>query len=230
MKERQFKILLPERIRGGLRGVIKKTACQLLGLIGESTASNGWPKSALYVNEQGFLKLRPDLTARLHQSPAIFAIEAASIMQYYQGGIHLDIGCGSRKITASAIGVDVTDGAAPFVAGSVNIVTAADNLYMFADGTVDFISAIHSFEHYANPVAVLREWRRVLRTGGRIGIVVPRREGLIPDKEMYAEHQFDYNAQSLTDLVADSGAHFRLLALDTLQNGWSIDMVLEKVN
>lgn len=183
---------------------------------------------ALYVNDDGVLKLRPDLTARLHQNPAIFAVESGAILQFATPGVHLDIGCGLRKITANAIGVDVDAGSGPFLAGSVNVVTTADNLYPFRDESVAFISCIHSFEHYDEPQNVLREWLRVLKVGGRIGIVVPDRHGMIPDLKLSTAHFFDYDAESLSALADTFDNRFTVLALDTLKNGWSIDMVLEK--
>ena len=221
--------LLPRCVRRSLRLAVKRLFIRLLGLIGEHSTVNEPLQPALYINNAGFLKLRPDLSARLHQTPWVFELEAASIMQYYRGGVHLDVGCGSRKITASSIGVDIHDGSTQFVAGSVNVVTNADNLYVFADGTVDFISSLHSFEHYDDPRTVLKEWHRVLKIGGRIGIVVPALEGLIPDKELLRGHKFDYDAKTLESLISEFGSCFRILALDTLQNGWSIDLVIEKV-
>jgi len=72
------------------------------------------------INSEGTLKLYPEFSKVLHINPWQFAIESASILPYYKGGIHLDIGCGTRKITASAIGVDMCDTSAEPI---INIVT-----------------------------------------------------------------------------------------------------------
>lgn len=196
-----------------------------LGLIGEKPPAL---QPAFYVDGSGTLKLRPDLSSKLHQNPIVFAAEAGAILQHSPGGIHIDVGCGSRKITAAAIGIDIADGSAPYVAGSVNISTRADNLYPFADGTIDFISCMHSFEHYDNPKSVLTEWIRVLRVGGRIGVVVPHATGLIPDKSVLKGHQVDYSPQAVEELLASFGGRLTIVSLDTLKNGWSLDFVVEK--
>lgn len=219
------KRLLPAVLRHQLRLLAKRTGNRLLHLAGQNPAVQ---QPAFFVNRGGILKLRPDLAARMHQNPSVFAVEAGTILQFYRGGVHLDIGCGSRKITAAAIGIDITDGSAPYVVGGVNVVTSADNLYPFKDDAIDFISCIHSFEHYDNPKAVLKEWLRVLKVAGRIGIVVPARNGLIPDKDLLGAHKFDYDARALEALVSEFGGSYKILALDTLQNGWSIDLVIEK--
>lgn len=185
-------------------------------------------RPAFYLDGEGILKMQPEISARLHQNPAVFAVESACILQHYREGIHLDIGCGSRKITARAIGVDIDDGKRPFLEGTVNIIAAADDLCMFTDESVGFISAIHSFEHVPDPRETLNEWYRVLAPGGRFGIVVPDKKGPIPDRSLLTDHTQDYDAGSLRRLVEDPPHRFEILALDTLENGWSIDIVAEK--
>jgi len=97
---------------------------------------------------------------------------------------------------------------------------------MFADCSVDFISAI-----YTEPKKVLNEWHRVLKVGGHIGIIVPSRKGLVPDKEAIGPppwgHAFDYNVDMLQALVADMDG-LEVKEIDTLGNGWSINFVLRK--
>jgi SAM-dependent methyltransferase len=202
----------------------------MLAVIGESPMAPRPEEPVIYSTPDGRLKLRSDMSSRLHQTPLIFNSEAAVILQYYRGGVHLDIGCGARKITASAIGVDLSTGAVPYVSASVNVLSPAHDLRVFSNDSVDFISAMHSFEHYDNPVEVLSEWHRVLKTGGRIGMIVPSRDGLIPDKEAFhGEHKFDYDASAFRKLASEFQGRFQILALDTLQNGWSINCILEKI-
>lgn len=42
-----------------------------------------------------------------------------------------------------------------------------------ADGAYDFVLSSHCLEHVANPLAALREWRRVTRAGGHLILVLP---------------------------------------------------------
>ncbi len=49
----------------------------------------------------------------------------------------------------------------------------ADDLHDIADGSYDFLASSHCLEHVANPLAALREWRRVVRPGGHLIILLP---------------------------------------------------------
>lgn len=44
-----------------------------------------------------------------------------------------------------------------------------------ADGAYDFVLSSHCLEHTANPLAALREWRRVVRCGGHLLLILPDR-------------------------------------------------------
>lgn len=80
-----------------------------------------------------------------------------------------DIGCNAQKITENCVGVDIDAAVFPDVA-------AAMDMLPFADGELDFLVSCHCLEHASDAVCVLNEWRRVLKSGGRIGIVVPHGE------------------------------------------------------
>jgi SAM-dependent methyltransferase len=41
------------------------------------------------------------------------------------------------------------------------------------DQTYDFVLSSHCLEHLANPLRALREWRRVVRPGGRLVLILP---------------------------------------------------------
>lgn len=49
----------------------------------------------------------------------------------------------------------------------------ATNLVGLADGSYDFVLSSHCLEHTANPLAALREWRRVTRDGGHLLLILP---------------------------------------------------------
>lgn len=51
----------------------------------------------------------------------------------------------------------------------------ASNLSEISDGQYDFLLSSHMLEHSANPIKVLREWRRVLKPRGRIIILLPNK-------------------------------------------------------
>lgn len=51
----------------------------------------------------------------------------------------------------------------------------ATDLSQVGDESYDFVLASHVLEHVANPLRALEEWRRVLRQGGAMLVVVPDR-------------------------------------------------------
>ncbi len=59
--------------------------------------------------------------------------------------------------------------------GNVYIADAVD-LGIIEDESYDFILSSNNLEHIANPMRALKEWYRILRMGGIIILVVPRRE------------------------------------------------------
>ena len=80
----------------------------------------------------------------------------------------------------NCIGVDIIAGDAVGgvggAAGTVaqaNVCASGDNLPMFAENEMDFIVARHVLEHFTDPVKALLEWKRVLKRGGVMVLVVP---------------------------------------------------------
>jgi ubiquinone/menaquinone biosynthesis C-methylase UbiE len=57
----------------------------------------------------------------------------------------------------------------------------AEDLYWFRDGVLDFVYSSHLLEDFVDTEAVLREWLRVLRPGGRLII-------FCPDEQVFRKH------------------------------------------
>jgi len=51
------------------------------------------------------------------------------------------------------------------------------DLRVIPSGKYDFVLSSHMLEHSANPLRALDEWRRVLKPGGTLVLVVPARDG-----------------------------------------------------
>jgi phosphatidylethanolamine/phosphatidyl-N-methylethanolamine N-methyltransferase len=49
----------------------------------------------------------------------------------------------------------------------------------YSDNSVDRLIATHVLEHLPNPVGVLKEWNRVVKSGGLISVVLPCDPGLL---------------------------------------------------
>lgn len=57
----------------------------------------------------------------------------------------------------------------------VDIVAPGDDLPL-ADSSVDFVVSSHCIEHFPDPIKTLKEWHRVVRSGGYLYIIAPHKE------------------------------------------------------
>ena len=94
------------------------------------------------------------------------------------GGVVLDLGCGGKKLHEKMVGVDIRANGQMGVGANVDRPAAndveADVLDLPMDArSVDGILAKHLLEHVIDPTQALREWRRVLKSGGKLVVLCP---------------------------------------------------------
>ncbi|HWA10687.1 MAG TPA: methyltransferase domain-containing protein [Opitutaceae bacterium] len=97
-------------------------------------------------------------------------------------GDGVDLGFGGDPITPTAVRIDMP--AQYGVVGSqlpAQLRGSADKLYWFRDASLDYIYSSHLLEDFVDTEAVLREWWRVLKPGGRLLI-------FCPDEQVYRAH------------------------------------------
>jgi len=82
--------------------------------------------------------------------------------------VKLELGCGEHKKIPDAIGIDALNYPGVDIVGDIFEVLRA-----FPATSVDAIYSFHFFEHIADLSALLDEMSRVLKTGGKLEIVVP---------------------------------------------------------
>lgn len=143
--------------------------------------------------------------------------ERLAVLEHLTGRC-VEVGCGHRKTIEGAIGVDLTParelGRVGNVAGKVSQadVTADGAQLPFRDRTFDSLVARHNLEHYIDTLAVLGEWRRVIRPGGRLVLVVPDEEtfeGRTLDLD--PTHYHGFSQTSLCRLIEASGMSIGLV-------------------
>ncbi|VAX21317.1 hypothetical protein MNBD_NITROSPINAE03-1450 [hydrothermal vent metagenome] len=107
----------------------------------------------------------------------------ADFMRLLCYGSGIDVGCGGAKTCKEAVGVDITPGGDKGVHGSqiaveslANITASGDHLPMIETGSLDFVISRHNLEHYKDYIKAVKEWTRVLKPGGLLGVVTPDHE------------------------------------------------------
>ena len=81
-------------------------------------------------------------------------------------------------------------------------IAEATSLDEIPDNSYDFILSSHSLEHTANPIKALKEWRRIVKPGGRLVLV-------LPDKRNTLDHRREYTtfAHLLDDYNRNTTEH-----------------------
>ncbi|MFO0959085.1 MAG: methyltransferase domain-containing protein [Isosphaeraceae bacterium] len=96
-------------------------------------------------------------------------------------GYGVDLGPGGDPIVPHAIRVDLPQPYSHVGSLPVQLGGAAENLYWFRDGVLDFVFSSHLLEDYGDTESVLREWLRVLKPGGKLIL-------FCPDEQIYRRH------------------------------------------
>jgi SAM-dependent methyltransferase len=68
-------------------------------------------------------------------------------------------------------------------------IAEATDLSMVPDQSYDFLLSCHSLEHVANPIKAVKEWNRVLKTGGALVLVLPDKRFTFDIKRPYTDMQ-----------------------------------------
>lgn len=85
-------------------------------------------------------------------------------------------------------------------------VTDACYLEAIADASYDFVVASHVLEHIANPLRALREWKRVVKPGGVLLILVPDRRNTFDHKRPFTSFEH-IESDFLTNTREDDLTH-----------------------
>lgn len=127
----------------------------------------------------------------------------------------LEVGCGGGALLAfleskghSPTGVDTLEeaiGAAGKTARKSRILMADAGDLPFPDGSFDRLISQHLVEHLEDLHGALKEWGRVLKTGGVLAICTPNR--LYPCPSLFHDpgHAHIYDPMELREVVQEAG-------------------------
>ncbi len=89
----------------------------------------------------------------------------------------------------------------------------------YENSSMDLIVSNHCIEHVEDPLAILREMRRVIRTAGTLAIVVPCHRADVAFREIDRDfHLFSWSAANLGNMVKLAG--FDVIEAHELRHRW----------
>ena len=112
----------------------------------------------------------------------------------------------------------------------VDVVANGDDL-PFDDESYDFVISSHVIEHFFDPIKAIKEWMRVIKKGGYVFIIAPRKKALQGEtrpcttlEELIARHEgkikkedvdmTGYQTSSVTGLPLDEHGHWSVWNLE----------------
>jgi predicted SAM-dependent methyltransferase len=96
-------------------------------------------------------------------------------------GYGVDIGFGGEPIVEHAIRIDLPEPYAKVGNQPVQLGGDAANLHWFRDRVLDFVYSSHLLEDFSDTEAILCEWLRVIKPGGKLILYCP-------DEQRFREH------------------------------------------
>jgi len=158
----------------------------------------------------------------------------ALVLQPYCVGKGIDVGSGFRKTHPDAIGIDIIPqgetgehGCMQGMRSVADITASGDNLNMFEDGELDYVINRHNLEHYVDVIKTLLEWKRVLKVGGILGMVLPD-ESRLNTIALDPTHKHCFTPESIRSILELTGG-FAIERLETVVENWSFLVVARKV-
>jgi len=148
-------------------------------------------------------------------------------------GKGIDVGCGSDKITKETIGINLFSkgeigkyGYEKNKVSEADIKASGDNLAMFKDSSLDYVVSRDNLEHYVDFLKALKEWNRVLKIGGKLGITTPN-DNVIGAIKLDSTHKHAFNPQSKRTALELTG--FKVIEVGPAIKGWSFYVIGEKI-
>ncbi len=170
-----------------------------------------------------------EITLYPHPKDDMWNQECEALIPFLSGK-GIDIGCSNRSIFKEDVRQDIDKEMQP------ELLCSGDELPC-KDEEFDYLTSIHTFEHFKDQIKMLTEWARVIKKGGIIAIVHPdvnhtgiyRPDGLKEGENPYYEH---HHEKTYADFLAwfKKNNSFGLSLVDSgvACPNWSFYIILKK--
>jgi ubiquinone/menaquinone biosynthesis C-methylase UbiE len=147
--------------------------------------------------------------------------EQAALAQFCpEGKKGIDVGCGPRKIAKGVLGIDLLR------QGSQADLLASGEQLPFRGEELDYVVASHNLEHYEDIQKTLREWKRVLKKGGTMGVVAGD-DRIIDSRALTPRQKHALTPDLLRDHIRKSGG-LEIEVLEEIVDAWSFGCICRK--
>ena len=160
-------------------------------------------------------------------------LEGDLVRSYVNGAQQVvELGCGATKTVSHAIGVDrIPKGEKiPHLHGALSVADVVGDVsepLPFETNSQDAVIARHILEHMPLEIKTLKNWKRIIKPGGKLVIAVPD-ERVTNSIPLNVEHCRTYSQESLRDTIELLG--FREVKSESARNGVSFVGCYERMN
>lgn len=208
-------------------------------LHGDHTVKNGWNSPQMtertnnaLIKKHGFLSfwetIVPQQMTQADIDHSLKDTEGDVVKALAKGKV-CELGVGGKKTVEDSIGVDrVEKGKViPWVGevSQADVVADVTETLPFKDEEFDTVIARHILEHCENVIKTLKEWKRIIKPGGRLIVAVPD-ERISDGIPMNPEHRISFTPDFLTDLGSACG--LKAVQINEKHNFISFIVVFEK--
>lgn len=150
-------------------------------------------------------------------------------------GYGLDLGFGGDPISETAIRVDLPQPYSRAGFFGVQLGGDASELLWFCDGVLDYVYSSHLLEDFPDTRAVLAEWLRVLKPGGKLVLFCPNeavyRQHCAQTGQPYNENHkhADFALHTVKQLLTDIATATKVLHEAEIVDDYSWELVVEKL-
>jgi hypothetical protein len=138
-----------------------------------------------------------------------------------EGKKGIDLGCGPRKVAKGALGIDILR------PGSQADLLASGEQLPFRGEEWDYVVASHTLERYEDIQKTLREWKRILKKGGTIGVVAGD-DRIIDSRALNPQPKHALTPDLLRDHIRKSGG-LEIEVLQEIVDAWSFGCICRKM-